>query len=387
MKIAFVYPYPLPIQDQKPVLPQGVASGGGEVYPFALARAFARKGHQVDYYTGKLPGITKEYLKIDQNLNVYYLPVWGANSIMKTFSWALIKNLFINRYDFVNANQLPLLFTFIAGLVSKLRGATFVVSHHGFNPRFNSKSKILAKVNSIFVDHVVVQNEFAKNLYLGIIPDRKVVTIPNGIDLDVYKEVEVSQELRNKYQNVKTIGYLGRLLPSKGLNILIDAFSRVHQEIPQTKLLIGGTGSFKEYLENQVSELKLEDAVEFLGFVPDEVVNEYYSLFDTFVLPSVYDDVFGNHHTEPEAFGLVLGEAMACNTPVIASSVGGVPAWISDGENGLLFESGDSDHLTTNLLKLLTNQEYSQTLARQAYKILEEKYSMDYVISRYLEFL
>ena len=62
-----------------------------------------------------------------------------------------------------------------------------------------------------------------------------------------------------------------------------------------------------------------------MGFVKDEDLPYYYTLADALVLPSVYYDCFGGYNAEPEAFGLVLAEAMSCNTPVIASEVGGVP--------------------------------------------------------------
>ncbi|PJA40103.1 hypothetical protein CO179_03335 [candidate division WWE3 bacterium CG_4_9_14_3_um_filter_39_7] len=385
MKVAIVYPYPPPIQNQKPVLPEGMTSGGGETYPLSLAKAFASKGIQTDYISGKLQGISASELHLSDYLTVKYLPVYGEQSIMRTFAPKLLPLLVKGKYDLINSNQLPLLFTTAAGIASRLTNARHVVSHHGFAPRFNRKSTVLAYLNSLFVDNVTVQNSVAAQLYEGIIPQRKMVTIQNGLDTSRFHEVKINSSLAKQYDGSFVVGYVGRLLPSKGLDTLVMAVKNLYARDNNIRLILAGTGPFEEYLRGLIERESLSHVVSLVGFVPDEDLNGYYSLFDVFVLPSVYTDVFGNRHTEPEAFGLVLGEAMLCNTPTIATNVGGVPDWIHDGVNGYLVEPSDVTGLTEKISWVMNNPQ--SDIINKSREVIESKYSIQSMVQKYLELL
>ena len=386
MKIAICYPLPPPIENQIPKLPGGLVTGGGETYPLSLAKALARNGHQVDYFTGKVSGITVDQLTLQAGLTVYYLPLRKKHSVMGAWAPGLLPLLIKGRYNLINAMQLPTLFTLIAGLASKITRSRFVVSHLGFNPRFNKKSLLLARGNSLLVDCLTVQSSNAASLYTGIVNSEKITTIPCGIDLHQFHRVEIPTEMREQYTNQLILGYVGRLLPSKGIDVLIKAARRLKDQDYQIKVLIGGKGPFLNYLEDLTKEEGLEKEVEFLGFVPDSELNLYYSLLDVFVLPSVQKDALGGFNPESEAFGLVLGEAMACETPVIASRVGGVPAWIKDNENGLLFTPGNDAELAQKIVQFATDKKFASETAQRAKKILQEQYSID-KIAKKLELL
>jgi glycosyltransferase involved in cell wall biosynthesis len=120
-----------------------------------------------------------------------------------------------------------------------------------------------------------------------------------------------------------TLLYVGRLGARKGLDLALQALSQVDDS--DIEFLIAGTGRHKSHLQRLVTELELDDSVQFLGQVPNPQLPALYSSADVFILPSRY-----------EGFGLVVLEAMACGTPVIGSEVGGIPTAIGGKKAGMI---------------------------------------------------
>jgi len=159
----------------------------------------------------------------------------------------------------------------------------------------------------------------------------KIRVIPNGI------------EMPNLEHNSdgKAVLTAARLVPWKGLDILLDALALVKQEIPDVRLKIAGEGPERNNLEKQVAEIGLKKNVEFLGGVPHAEVYRLMACADAYALPSFYDPA-------PHA----PLEALSVGTPVIASRVGGVPEVVNK-ENGVLVKPGEPEELASGLLKVL----------------------------------
>jgi glycosyltransferase involved in cell wall biosynthesis len=121
--------------------------------------------------------------------------------------------------------------------------------------------------------------------------------------------------------------FVGRLASNKGLEELVQAFASMRQRVPDAELvLIGEDGGMRPTLERLVQELGVSRQVHFTGYIADEqMLASGFAEARVFVLASEY-----------EAFGLVLLEAMAQGTPVIASRVGGIPEFVEDGKAGRL---------------------------------------------------
>jgi glycosyltransferase involved in cell wall biosynthesis len=137
------------------------------------------------------------------------------------------------------------------------------------------------------------------------------------------------------------VGYVGRLDAKKGVDVLIDAASR----IPGIHVTIVGEGDARGGLEQQIDLLKLADRVTLVGAVGHDRVAGYMKTFDALVLPSVDTPGWS------EQFGHVLIEAMALSIPVIGSRAGAIPDVIADA--GLLFAPGDADALAAAILDLV----------------------------------
>lgn len=199
----------------------------------------------------------------------------------------------------------------------------------------------------------------------------KCIVIPNGIYLDEYQTPYSKEECRavlNIPQDKKILLYMGSLYPHKGPGVLIKAMFRVVKQYPDTLLLIGGTGVIENELKQLVKQLKLQDNVEFLGFVSGKYKIYYYKASDLFVLPSL-----------TESFGNVNLEAMASGLPIVASNVGGIPDVVKDGISGLLSIPGNSEDLAEKILCLLDSEPLCNRLGKTGEK-LSKDYSWDKIV-------
>ncbi len=177
--------------------------------------------------------------------------------------------------------------------------------------------------------------------------------IPSGVDLDHFSpDVAPIDEFDDGKLNIL---FVGRLEKRKGLNYLLEAFGRVKQEVPDSRLIVVGPGTrLRRKYEKQVAKSGLED-VAFIGFAPYQDLPRYYKTADVFCTPA----------TGSESFGIILLEAMAVAKPIVASDIEGYANLISDGVDGMLVPPKDSQSLARALVTLLTNQSLRQEMGAQ----------------------
>jgi len=143
------------------------------------------------------------------------------------------------------------------------------------------------------------------------------------------------------------IGYVGSFVEYEGLLVLLDAFGQVLQNHPHARLVLVGDGSQFKTIERRIKEKRIGSAVELVGRVGSDAVENYYAMLDVAVVPRL-----SNLITEliPPLKPL---EIMAMGVPLIVSDVAPLAAVVTNGENGLLFASGDTAALRDSLLMLL----------------------------------
>lgn len=161
---------------------------------------------------------------------------------------------------------------------------------------------------------------------------------------------------------------LGRLVRQKGMDLLLRAFVGIE---PGHDLVIAGEGPERTTLQELVVELGLSDRVHFLGGVDHDRALRLFAGADVFVLPSRH---------EPQ--GIVVLEAMASGTPVLAARVGGVPEVVTDGQTGLLFRGSDPADLHQGLQRLLQSSELRLQLAREG-KQRAQAFSWSHIADQY----
>jgi len=197
----------------------------------------------------------------------------------------------------------------------------------------------------------------------------KCRVIPLGIDPERFRAK--TSELPDRANSDPTVLFVGRLTYYKGVEYLIDAAGEIDGEV-----LIAGDGPRRDSLEQRARATRGAD-IEFLGYVPDEELVDYYQAADVFVLPSV----------EPsEAFGIVQLEAMATGTPVINTDLeSGVP-WVSQhGETGLTVPPGDPASLASAINKLFSDQALASEYGQAARERVNQKFTVDGVVRAYEE--
>jgi glycosyltransferase involved in cell wall biosynthesis len=152
-------------------------------------------------------------------------------------------------------------------------------------------------------------------------------------------------------------GYLGRLTPAKGLDVMLDAFSR--QTRSDWELCIAGEGdeAYTRSLRARCAEMENRGAVRFVGVVDSA---EFLAQVDVAVVPSVWN----------EPLARVIGEAYAAGVPVIASRSGGIPEVVQDGVNGRLFDRGDAAAMSRVVSEFLDDPMQSRRLGKNARRSL-----------------
>lgn len=151
------------------------------------------------------------------------------------------------------------------------------------------------------------------------------------------------------------VSYVGRLKDYKSVHLLIQAFARIIQKVPETSLIIAGDGDEKIRLVKLASRLGLADKIHFYGKVTEARKLEIMRASWVFVNPSMM-----------EGWGITTIEANACGTPVVASDVPGLRDSVKDGETGLLSPYGDIDALAEKITSLLLNGHLRDKLAAKA---------------------
>lgn len=153
--------------------------------------------------------------------------------------------------------------------------------------------------------------------------------------------------------------FVGRLVEKKGVINLIKAFEQLPETLRlATTLWIIGDGSERRKLETRAKEKGLGKQVQFLGWIDNKDLPDYYAAADVFIAPSIEDS---NGDTEGQ--GVVLLEALASKTPVVATRVGGIPEVLIHGKTGILVAPNQPRQLASAIRQLLENETLRQQLA------------------------
>jgi N-acetyl-alpha-D-glucosaminyl L-malate synthase BshA len=169
------------------------------------------------------------------------------------------------------------------------------------------------------------------------------------------------------------LAHVSNFRPVKRPVDCVEIFARVLKKGINARLVMVGDGSERTNVEHRARCLGIYEACSFVGKQPRIV--DYLSISDVLLLPS-----------EQESFGLAALEAMACEVPVIASRVGGLPEVVTDGETGFLSAVGDVDKMANDAARLLSDETFRSEMGRRARDSAITRYRTDVVIPQYIEF-
>ena len=198
------------------------------------------------------------------------------------------------------------------------------------------------------VSRIVVSSNYTERKLIKrfSLSPQKVVTIPAGVDLEKFRRSDPS-DIRNRYGLPEHyLLFVGSLQPGKNLTVLLQAWSLLTGMHPKFGLVVAGVGA-KVFRQVQYSGKM--DNVHFIGYIPDPDLPALYSGASAFIFPSL-----------EEGFGLPLLEAMACGTPVLASTAGAIPEVVSDC--ALLFDPANVTELAARIDSFLRDRPLQQSL-------------------------
>jgi glycosyltransferase involved in cell wall biosynthesis len=203
--------------------------------------------------------------------------------------------------------------------------------------------------------------------------------IPMGVDLEDFDPEHRSEDLRfNLNIAGPMILTVGRFAEKKGLAYLIEAMPRVLETHSGARLVMVGFGPLERELRTKVKELGIKEAVHFAGRLSHDELPVYYASADVFVLPSVVDQ-----SGDTEGLGVVMLEAMASGTPVVASEVGGIPDVVQDGETGLLVPPREPQAIAEAICRLVEDAPLRSRLVEAARESVRRTFSWELLCGRF----
>ncbi len=264
----------------------------------------------------------------------------------------------------------------LAGLVAviagKIIGKPVVLMMHGAEVFVGSHKKVLQYVIEQS-DYVLCNSSFTMSMVEKMSRPENCVVISPGVDIERFHpnvNAEVFYRREPDIPHDRPLLFaLGKFIERKGFSFLLEAVKMLDCD-PEPFLMIGGRGPLKEKLIKKAKDIGISDRVKFLDYIPDNDIPSYYKAADIFILPSIVDD-----REDTEGLGVVLLESLSCETPCIASEVGGITDVVVDCLNGLLVKPGDSEELCRSINDLLKDSKKREIFGKNGRKYVREIFS------------
>ena len=225
------------------------------------------------------------------------------------------------------------------------------------------------------VDRIIAVVDESKKHYIddcGVSPE-KITVVMNTEDLEEFSNLEIDKSLVTNYKNNFVVSYIGGFGPHRGVDTAIKAMFKVLVEIPDARLLLVGKGS-KEYeieLKKLCEESKVENSVEFTGWVDFRLVPSYVALSDVCIVP---------HHASGHTNTTIphkLFQYMAMRKPVIVTDCEPLKRIVEECDCGIVVASGDYNAMADAVIKLHGGKEYASKSGAAGRRAVEEKYNWE----------
>jgi colanic acid/amylovoran biosynthesis glycosyltransferase len=213
-----------------------------------------------------------------------------------------------------------------------------------------------------------VGSEFMRQRVLDLgAPADRVIKLPLGVDISRFKYCW-NRGVLNEFRLLT----VARLVEVKGIEYALRAVALIRACVPELRYTIAGDGPLRPMLEALARGLRVDDIVTFKGAVSQEEAERLFAEAHTFVLPGVV-----TAGGEQEGQSLVIAEAQACGIPVVATSVGGVPESLRNGETGMLVPPRDPRALGSALVRLARDGGTRQRMGREGRTFVESHFNLN----------
>lgn len=359
--------------------------GGAETHVAALAEGLVKKGHDVVVHTSDLhteyPFVRRELPTLVDGVRVVRhraRRLANAWTIMPSMPRALAAE----DADILHAHSYGYYHTVAAARVAARTKTPFVLTPHFHPPWSMEGGRARRALRGVFDPTLgqyvvsraqrvigVSSGEMGVMQRYARLDASKVTIIPNGFHAEKFRPTPDGATFRARFDlgEAPVVLFAGRLASNKGLPQLVEAFEAVQKAHPDARFVLAG--------EDQGWKARLAALARvpllFTGHLDDETYRSALAAADLLVLPS-----------EWEAFGIVLAEAMACGTPVVATRVGGAPDVVQDGVTGKLVEYGDVRALAGAMDALLADPSMRRRMGAAGQARAFAEYSWDAVVER-----
>jgi N-acetyl-alpha-D-glucosaminyl L-malate synthase BshA len=224
-------------------------------------------------------------------------------------------------------------------------------------------------------DGVTAVSKYLKRATIETFDFDEIEVIPNFICPNYYRREEEESPLRRELapNGEKLLVHVSNFRPVKRPIDCVEILSKVLGTGAKAKLVMVGDGPEYSAIHHRARQLNVLEQTIFAG--KQAKIADYLAIADVFLLPS-----------EEESFGLAALEAQACEVPVVASRVGGIPEVVGDGETGFLSDIGDTKKMSKDTSNLLRNDELRHAFGERGRELAIARYSSKLVIPQYLNF-
>lgn len=348
----------------------GLDIGGTESHVLELASGMDRTRFDVVVCTLKPSGRLGDELR-NRGVRVVSLEGRGKFDVrVLNRLWGLIK---VEKPDVVQA------FLFWANVSARLVGrlvpqCRIISSYHDEVVPEGRLTRMIDWATMKWSRHIVCCSEAVRSSVEQRIGGSKeqFVVIPFGVDTKRFNAT-VSDVSTGLQPELPVVGTVCRLVePKKGLRYLLEAVAQLEQAAgkPVCQVLCVGDGPAKEDLRALTERLGIASRVVFTGMRRD--IPQLLSLMDVFILPSLY-----------EGFGIAILEAMAAGKPVVATTVGGIPEFVQQGQTGFLVPPGDAQALALAMKQLLEEPEKARAVGGQGRELVKKRFSIESVVRQH----
>ena len=293
----------------------------------------------------------------------------------------------LKKFDIVHTQYHPGVFA--GNAAKKISGKPHVFTYHGFapvgiwrNPR-QQRKMVDHRIGTFIalrfgVDKVIAVSQYLKRELVDSykFSQDKIRVIYNCIDKERFNPEVEGDEIRRKYGlgDAPVVSYLGRLAAYKGVQYLIRAIPLILRVRPEVKFLIGGSRRYDSLdLPRMAVSLGVGKSVIFTGFVPDNLVPQFYACCDIFCYPSLW-----------EGFGLPVAEAGATGKPVVAFRKCAIPEVVENRLTGLLVEPNHA-RLADAIISLLMDEKRRKRMGQEARNRISRRFSQRRMLERTLQ--
>lgn len=349
-----------------------IGGGGSTVTKYAIEYLTAA-GHEVALITSRYKNLPKRETisgatiiripairRYKDYCSMWELVIFGLSAVVYTFFYTGRHRVdFIQAYFAVPAG-------WVAWLIKKLRGIPYAVYFGGSdipgaNPsRYKNIYPLLTPLLKLIwrgAEFRTVCSQELARLGKQADPAADFIVIPNGVQTNRF------QPINRPASPVVKILFIGRLIPRKGFQRVLQALPRLRQLTAKPfEVEVVGTGAAQSELDKLAEELGVSDLIHYIGAVSYDRLEKSYQYADIFVLTSL-----------SEGMPSVILEAMACGLPIIASDVGGNNEIVHEGVNGFLIAGNDVDTIASRLAQLINDQ-----VLRRQLGVAGRQFALDY---------